>query len=237
MRRCRLILVIILSLACWLGAIASPAMASPEPADDPVSLSLELFLGDTPIPAVRFDLYRVGELGDDGSVTLADALSDEGLDVSDAKGQEGWLLLARRLTELVKAGGPEPLASVMTTSFGTASFEGMAGLTRGLYLVVGHEVRFRGATYTSLPFLVSLPEWDVETESWNYEVTARPKAGPVQAGTSDTDDPEPSSDTPSTAASTPFGRLPQTGDQLLRWLPAALMGLVLLGWGIHLRRR
>lgn len=48
----------------------------------------------------------------------------------------------------------------------------------GVYLVVETKIP-EGYTAASKSFLVSIPEWDQETEKWNYDVTAYPKNAPV----------------------------------------------------------
>ena len=120
-----------------------------------------------------------------------------------------------------------PQESVLTDSTGHASFGAGSELTAGVYLIVGRDTKVNNDTYTTLPFLVSLPLWDEASETWIYDVVTQPKAEKhsPEPGPNTPDEPEP---TIPTEPQTPWGPLPETGELLTYALSYAIIGLAVL---------
>lgn len=121
-------------------------------------------------------LYQVGVW--DGSrelYSLTGAFASSGVDLSLLSGDQNMvsaddvMALSAALEKFSRDRGLTPLAAGTTTA-GTVRFE---QLPAGLYLVF--QQRAEGDNVTINPFLTTLPVWDEEASSWDYEVTGFPK--------------------------------------------------------------
>lgn len=121
-------------------------------------------------------LYQVGVW--DGSrelYGLTGAFASSGVDLSLLSGDQNMvsaedvMALSAALEKFSRDRGLTPLAAGTTTA-GTVRFE---QLPAGLYLVF--QQRAEGDNVTINPFLTTLPVWDEEASSWDYEVTGFPK--------------------------------------------------------------
>lgn len=121
-------------------------------------------------------LYQVGVW--DGSrelYGLTGAFASSGVDLSLLSGDQNMvsaddvMALSATLEKFSRDRALTPLA-VRTTTGGTVRFE---QLPAGLYLVF--QQRAEGDNVTINPFLTTLPVWDEEASSWDYEVTGFPK--------------------------------------------------------------
>lgn len=168
----------------------------------------------------QFDLYRVADIAESGKLTACKQFSaySKSIDWSTC---DHWDELAVTLAEV--AGDIDPLQSGKVTHQ-SCSF---SHLQTGLYLVVGHELKVDGVTYTSKPFLISLPEYTNEG-AWNYNVVAYPKTGVWNPPVTPPDSEPPEHPKPP--------KLPQTG-QL--WWPVPILacgGLVFVLVGLIRRK-
>ena len=85
-----------------------------------------------------------------------------------------WTALAETLAAYAARDELAPLDSGKTDAQGTLTFPNTVDrLSPGLYLAVGKKHTAGGYTYTTEPFLVSLP--NLENDAWVYDVTASPK--------------------------------------------------------------
>lgn len=133
-----------------------------------------------------------------------------------------------------------------TNSEGKVRFAKSDGLSQGLYLVVTDELLYRETIYRALPFLITLPNWNVRDNCWDYSVEASPKIEaeklppPTPAPTpTPTPNPTPKPTPVQTPqpSSKPSPTLPQTG---LLWWPVPvllLLGVVLIAAGLWERKR
>lgn len=174
----RAFLALVLAVAClWSVALAVP----PVDADAAVSLAVEFHMDGTSIPGGRFDLFSVGSMDAGGVVSLLPEYAAD-YSLSESTDRKGWARLAREMAADIEANGVAPQETVVTDEDGLASFGVTDELGQGVYLVVGHDTKVGDTTYVSLPYLISLPLWDDETESWVYDVLSEPKVSKKTEG-------------------------------------------------------
>ena len=170
------VIAYLLCLMCVLTLFPVQAFAASaiEPNKD-VHLTIEYKHNNAPVAGVPFDLYYVASVDAYAQFTLAGdfqkyPVSFEKLDA------EGWRSLARTLTAYADRDKLKPLDSGKTDAKGMLDFPNQQkSLKTGLYLAVGRKLVKDGYTYTTEPFLISLPNLDQKTDTWTYRVTAAPK--------------------------------------------------------------
>lgn len=196
-------------------------------------LTVVLDYGGTPIPEAEFSLYRVGSIDANAEITPEEPFIGR-FDVSDSRSRDEWDQLAAEMASFCRSEKLAPIAGGLTNGSGSVTFGSGSTLASGLYLVIGDEVLYRDYTYTSLPFLVSLPSWNVETSSWEYVVRASPKLDRESNTPTPTQSPKPSP-IPTPTPTNP--KLPQTG-QL--WWPVPVLlfaGLAMIVLGLVQKKR
>ena len=228
----RALALAIAAVLCMLPLLGLPgheALAVP-----PLQLTVELSRSDTPLPGARFSVYRVGEFDDSGKITLIGDFSGR-FDVDDIHDQQGWPDIAQDMADWVASARPDPLLSGLTGDDGRVSFYEADGLTRGVYLVVGDDVDYGGTTYSSLPFLITMPCWNPEEGAWDYNVIAMPKPGertPDDPGGDEGDDENGGHEDRRGG-----GFLPKTGEFLAEWGQWVGLGIIAMTLGVRARRR
>ena len=143
--------------------------------DRDVNLTIKYTHNQTPISGVQFDLYRVADANEYAEFTLAGDFKNYPVQVNGLSTEE-WKTLAETLSAYASRDKLTPLDSGKTDSNGTLSFPNQqTSLKVGLYLVIGRQLSQDGYTYTTEPFLVSLPNLDTQSDTWTYDVTVTPK--------------------------------------------------------------
>ena len=168
--------------------------------------------------------YKAGDVtADDGnySFTLTEAFAESGVSLDDLTDKT----LATTLAAYVEGSGISG-TTIDIASDGTWVAE---GLELGLYLVVQNDAADGFEAIT--PFIVSVPVYDEETESYVYDVSAEPKLSALtEAPTT-----APEETTTQAATTDTETTLPQTGQ--LNWpvplLAVIGLGLFLAGWGMY----
>lgn len=127
--------------------------------------------GGTVISGAKFDVYKVANVDAYAQMTLTERFADYPIEF-DGLNQDGWDELATTLKGYVWTDSIIPDASGETDDSGKIQLT----LNPGLYLVVGYRRSIGENTYSAAPFLVSLPDSNVEQNTWDYAVTACPKA-------------------------------------------------------------
>lgn len=164
-------LLALLCLAALLPARASAAGVIDTSRD--VSLTIEYRHDGEPVPSVPFDLYYVAEVDAYANFTLAGDFADYPVSLENLTAAE-WTALAETLAAYADRDGLTPLDSGKTDEQGILIFPNQQErLAPGLYLVVGRRLVTERYTYTTEPFLISLP--NLENDTWRYDVTASPK--------------------------------------------------------------
>lgn len=165
------VLAVCLLLAGFGGqALAFAASDSAHGAD----LTIELAYDDMPIPGASFSLYRVGDMNAGAEISLVEPFYGH-FHAIDAKDRSGWDALAAEMAAFCEERQLTPLLNGTTDQNGRVRFGCAGQLPGGLYLVVGMDTLFQNVKYCSLPFLITLPSWNSETQDWDYSVCASPK--------------------------------------------------------------
>ena len=143
--------------------------------DRDVSLTIQYAHNKTPVSGVQFDLYRVADVDVYAQFTLTGDFKKYPVSVNDLTSAT-WKTLAETLSAYADRDKLTPLDSGKTDAKGMLTFPNQkSSLKPGLYLVVGRQLVQGGYTYTTEPFLVSLPNLDNASDIWTYDVTVTPK--------------------------------------------------------------
>lgn len=166
----------LLCLASVVGALPSQAYAA-ETIDTERGVSLTVQCrgeGETPVPSVRFRLYRVAEVSPECTYTLTSDFAGSSVDLEKTLDHAEWKALANTLTGYVGFHSLAPAQEALTDANGIAVFPESGTMETGLYLVLGDRYQIGEYYYFPMPFLVCLPNY--LEEQWVYEnVTAVPK--------------------------------------------------------------
>ncbi|MCQ4021704.1 MULTISPECIES: SpaH/EbpB family LPXTG-anchored major pilin [unclassified Ruminococcus] len=191
-----------------VGAMMFSTVASAASVLDPTkttgTLTLTKYESDSDkskaVTGAEFTAYQVAQLTSDGTFKALDAYKD----VSVTVGETAWTLdklmqqddystdkttggLTFTSTDIFEKMIPALQAVAQNETApqtGLTSTENPAGtytfgdMPIGVYLVAETKVP-KGYTVVSQSFLVSIPEWDETTKTWNYDITASPKDAPV----------------------------------------------------------
>ena len=140
-----------------------------------VSLTINYIHDKEPIAGVQFDLYRVADVDEYARFTLAGDFAIYPVQVNNLTPEE-WKMLAETLSGYVQRDKLTPIENGKTDENGKLIFDKhQQGLKTGLYLAIGETLIKDDYTYTTEPFLVSLPNLDEVSDTWIYDVTAEPK--------------------------------------------------------------
>ena len=146
------------------------------------SLTVTAVYAQKPISGMRFDAYRISSVDEFGELTVIDRYRDfaDELDIR-GKNDTAWQNMAQTLArEILLDPDLKPSRSAVTNSDGVAAF---TDIPMGLYLVPGSTIQKNGYVYSTFPFFVMLPEQNISSNTWNYNVVANAKPGqePVRA--------------------------------------------------------
>ena len=167
---------LLLCVVCVLALLPVQVFAAGaiDPSRD-VSLTINYIHDKEPIAGVRFDIYRVADVDEYAKFTLTGDFDIYPVQVNNLTSQE-WKMLAETLSGYVQRDKLTPLESGTTDENGKRIFTNyQQGLKAGLYLVIGETLTDDDYTYTTEPFLVSLPNLDEVSDTWVYDVTVEPK--------------------------------------------------------------
>ncbi len=170
------IFAFLLCAACLLAFCPSAAFAAGlVDVNRDVDLAIHYTHESVPVANVPFDVYRVADIDENAQFSLAGDFQKYPVSL-DCETSDEWKSLAETLAAYVECDGISPLDSGATDEQGSVVFpKRQPRLATGLYLVVGHAANVGGYTYTTEPFLVSLPNLNQASDAWEYSVTATPK--------------------------------------------------------------
>lgn len=138
--------------------------------NDPVTLTVELKDGQTPVSGVEFSLYRVADVDSTAHYTAASDFTEAKTNVSlSTYSAESWKDRALALKGYVDREKLTPDLTGTTDANGSLSFDSTKVKT-GLYLLVGESKTVGNTTYTPQAMLVSLP-YLMDDDSWSYNPT------------------------------------------------------------------
>ncbi|HCC01824.1 MAG TPA: hypothetical protein DEP60_03910 [Ruminococcaceae bacterium] len=125
-------------------------------------------------------IYRVAAVEKNGSFEYAGPFStyQDKIKINGLSAASEWDASAATLSEYVAADGKPVTASQLSGNDGKAVFN---NLQSGLYLVLLEHSMSGSTTYQFHPFLISLPNYDSQTHTWDYHVTVNPKGNSAAA--------------------------------------------------------
>lgn len=140
------------------------------------SVSLTLKTADTGVrggtgtgaAGMTFDIYRVADTDDQAHFTLTGSFAAYKVKVNGLDSQ-GWADLAQTLSGYVARDGIAASAEGKLDSAGMITF---SSLEAGLYLVDSSTYNNGEYIYSTSPFMISLPDREENSESWDYDVTS-----------------------------------------------------------------
>lgn len=123
---------------------------------------------DTGAAGMTFDIYRVADTDDQAHFTLTGSFATYKVKVNGLDSQ-GWADLAQTLSGYVARDGIAASAEGKLDSAGMITF---SSLEAGLYLVDSSTYNNGEYIYSTSPFMISLPDREENSESWDYDVTS-----------------------------------------------------------------
>ena len=142
----------------------------------PRSLTVTADYDDMPISGMQFDAYLISTVDEYGELTVADRFQEHAADLDiRGKNDESWQAMAQILArEIMLDNNLKPGSSAVTDEAGAAVF---SDIPMGVYLILGSTVERDGYVYSTSPFFAILPEQELSSDTWNYDVVANAKPG------------------------------------------------------------
>ena len=170
------VISLLLCIVCAFSLLMiSAAAADAIDTSREVKLTIEYTQDNAAVCGVPFDLYYVAAVDENAKFTLTGDFQNYPVQVNGLSTDE-WKMLAETLTAYADRDSLTPLDSGTTNERGDLFFPNTcSSLKTGLYLVVGRAFSDEKYSYTTEPFLVSLPYRDAETGAWSYSVIAEAK--------------------------------------------------------------
>lgn len=180
-----LCLLLILLPTFAIQAFAATDPITPIDTGKETKLTLQYSYGTIPLHDVTFSMYHVADMSKSGSFIRMKEPFKSVYDPANS-----WDVVAKKMKNAAIQGNEEPKRTGKTDSDGVLTFQSTPEdkLSTGLYLIVGDSVTvtdegpLKGETFTTAPFLISLPTFVGENhngtdEVWNYDkVVVSPKA-------------------------------------------------------------
>lgn len=173
-RKSRLFALLIAAL-CVVSSCILPAGAGAYTTVDTgakTSLSLQYGRSASPLTGVETHLYRVANMSSTVRFSLSGDFAAYPVDVTKLSDASDWQRAAETLAAYAVADKRSPLASTASDAKGEVSFR---SLSTGLYLVTADSRSLNGRTYRFEPFLVTLPQLESKTDTWEYDASVQPK--------------------------------------------------------------
>ena len=140
------------------------------------SLTVTADYDDMPISGMQFDAYLISTVDEYGELTVVDRYQEHAADLDiRGKNDESWQAMAQILArEIMLDQNLKPGSSAVTDEAGAAVF---SDIPMGVYLILGDAVERDGYVYSTSPFFAILPEQELSSDTWNYDVVANAKPG------------------------------------------------------------
>lgn len=220
-------LVIVAALAVWGLLACAPHTAMAATIDLSSKGSLQVVFRDPtskePVQGGELALYRVASVKyDDGN-----AVYEYTGDFADCTVELGDLSSASLASDLA-AVLPSSATPVATSAAGNDGKVSFSGLELGLYLLV--QPKAAGGYQKVSPFVVSVPQYQEDTDTYIYDVDATPKMETLTATTPETPETPEKPNVPEDGK--PVFGMPKTGDDTMIFagvLVAAGVAALLLG--------
>ena len=166
-----LVRAMVCALVCALLISTAAFAADPIDLDLECGVSIHYVYEGAPVSDAQFGLYRVGELSEDGKLSLSGDYEKYPV-IVDGLTDEEFQAAADTLYGYIQLDGIEPGWEMTTDGEGKAN---TFGLDSGLYLLVGAPRVDEETTYITRPMLLTLPTNRTHDGEWYYYVTVSPK--------------------------------------------------------------
>lgn len=176
----RMVCVMMLCILVTAATISANAAGTIDTNRD-VALTISYQYNGTAISGAKFDAYKVADVDAYAQMKVTDRFAEYPIP-SDHMSQDDWNDFATTLKSYVWKDSLKPDFSGQTD--GTGNWQ--TTVKPGLYLVVGSRCDVNDMTYTASPFVVFLPGSNEEQNTWEYAVTASPKADGEKKPSTDT---------------------------------------------------
>ena len=160
-----LIFAMVFSLVVSTAALAAGGFD----ANQTCGLSIRYSFEGVAVSEAKFSVYRVGELSEDGRLSLSGKFADYPV-VVDGLDDESFSAAAETLYGYVQLDDVQADWELVTDGEGLAVLN---GLTSGLYLLAGQPRVDEAVTYVTVPMLLALPYSG--GDDWSYYVEILPK--------------------------------------------------------------
>lgn len=171
MKKTKKITATILVCLLLVCSVLPVCAAQPVITDPPCSLTISYSVEGNAVAGASFDLYRVAQLSEDGTLNATQAFAPYKLDWNDLSESQ----LQDAAVTLLGYAQLDRIQPDATVTVGEDGFARNDQLPTGLYLIAGGRLTTEEGTYSANPMLVSLPMKQAEG-SWNYVLTVVPKA-------------------------------------------------------------
>ena len=155
MRTSKRIAAVLLGVLAAVMLLPVPALAAAQPQQIQGTGTLRL---NAPVPGLTLDIYRIGNVYEDGRCELVTELDDYKSLVAGKSWEEVASTLGPTIASIAAGTGWSPADSVVTAQTSGEVFAQTKELPSGLYLVTGRNVvESEGYTYEVTSSLISLP--------------------------------------------------------------------------------
>ena len=127
--------------------------------------------GETVMRDASFDVYRIGDVHDDGNISLNETYAHYPINLQPEDSQ-AWRGTATALKGYILQDNLKPDFPGKIDAQGELNFN---QLSCGVYFVVGDRYEYEGNAYESEPVFAILPARDQAGDSWSYHLTVEPK--------------------------------------------------------------
>lgn len=175
-----------------------------------------------PFANQSINLYKIADLADiesDNKFTYLEPYSNLASNINTLNSSE-WQNYANELKNYISTNNITYDTQVITDMDGNYEFN---ELSNGLYLMLVDEIIENGATYTSLPTLISVPNYDEAEKIYKNEITVKSKIEEIK--------PEPTE-----PPVEPAPEVPQTSDNVMIYViifALAAIILIIVGYYIY----
>lgn len=172
-----------------------------------------------PFKDVNIKLYQVAEANDQNVFTYLEAYKNFELDINSLNSTE-WQNYANTLSNYIKTNNIKHHDQTLTSESGNYEFK---NLDKGLYLLVFDNIKQNNNTYTSVPTLISIPNFDDVAMSYIYDIKVNNKVELEQEEPTTT-----STKKVETTTEPNIIEVPQTSDNIMIYIVIFIISLIIL---------
>lgn len=173
----------------------------------------------TPFKDINVYLYQVADTNDEGTFTYLESYKNFELDINSLRSTE-WQNYANTLNNYIKTNNINFNKQILTSETGNYEFK---NLSKGLYLLIFDSLTQNDNTYTSVPTLISIPNFDDVTKTYIYDIKVNNKIELEPK-----EEPTTTSTTTTTTTKSTIIDVPQTSDNIMIYMIIFIISLIIL---------